>query len=83
VLNWFYRQTRVRRRYVRESIRNPGHLVRLARAGIGFGRAKAKSYLTGRRGLLIDQHETHLDVRPEPAAAFAAESCGSDGASGG
>jgi hypothetical protein len=30
--------------------------------------AKARSYLTGRRGLLIDRHETHLDVKPEPSA---------------
>jgi anaerobic magnesium-protoporphyrin IX monomethyl ester cyclase len=66
VINWFYRQKRVRRRYLRESIRNPGHLVRLARAGVGFGAAKARSYLAGRRGLLIDRHETNLDVQPEP-----------------
>jgi hypothetical protein len=38
----------------------------LARAGLGFGMAKATSYLTGRRGLLIDRHETQLDVRPQP-----------------
>jgi hypothetical protein len=57
---------------VRESLSNPGHLLRLARAGLGFGRAKARSYLTGRRGLLIDRHETHLDVRPEPASVGAA-----------
>ena len=63
VINWFYKQKRVVRRYVRESIRNPVHLVRLARAGLGFGSAKARSYLTGRRGLLINRHETHLDVR--------------------
>ena len=69
VINWFYRQKRVRRRYLKESIRNPGHLVRLARAGLGFGIAKARSYLEGRRGLLIDRHETHLDMRPEPVAA--------------
>jgi radical SAM superfamily enzyme YgiQ (UPF0313 family) len=68
VLDWFYRQKRVRQRYVRESIHNPGHLARLARAGLGFGVAKARSYLSGRRGLLIDRHETHLDVRSEPAA---------------
>jgi len=81
VINWFYTQKRVRRRYLRESIRNPVHLVRLARAGLGFGTAKARSYLTGRRGLLIDRNETNLDVRPEPAAAGAAESCGSVGTS--
>jgi radical SAM superfamily enzyme YgiQ (UPF0313 family) len=69
VLDWFYRQKRVRRRYLRESIHNPGHLARLARAGLGFGMAKARSYLTGRRGLLIDRHETHLDVSPQPPAA--------------
>jgi anaerobic magnesium-protoporphyrin IX monomethyl ester cyclase len=71
VLDWFYRQKRVRQRYVRESIHNPDHLMRLARAGVGFGVAKAKSFLTGRRGLLIDRNETHLGVSSQPPAAGA------------
>lgn len=78
VLNWFYRQKRVRRRYVKESFRNPGHLVRLAKAGVGFGMAKVKSYLKGRRGLLIDRNETHLDLKPQPVPAGATgDGCGS------
>lgn len=85
VLNWFYRQKRVRRRYVKESFRNPGHLLRLTRAGVGYSMAKVKSYLKGRRGLLIDQNETHLDLTPKPAPTgpTAGEGCGSgcDGSS--
>ena len=43
-----------------------------------FATAKVKSYVKGRRGLLIDRKETHLDLKPEPATAGAAagESCG-------
>jgi radical SAM superfamily enzyme YgiQ (UPF0313 family) len=69
VIRWFYQQKRVRRRYVRESLRNPGHLVRLARAGLGYVGAKVKSYAKGRAGLLVDRSETNLDGRGEPAAA--------------
>ncbi len=84
VIGWFYKQKRVRRRYVRESIRNPGHLLRLARAGIGFAGAKAKSYLKGRRGLLIDREETNLNVVPATAEAAAdGKSCGSGCGTGG
>jgi radical SAM superfamily enzyme YgiQ (UPF0313 family) len=71
VIGWFYKQKRVRRRYVRESLRNPGHLVRLVRAGVGYAGAKAKSYLRGRAGLLIERDETQLDGRPAvPATAI-------------
>lgn len=83
VIRWFYKQKRVRRMYVKESINNPGHLIRLARAGIGFAAAKTKSYLRGRRGLLVEQNETNLDeragVEAESAAAKEAGSCGTGG----
>lgn len=62
VISSFYRHKRVRRAYVRLSLKHPGHLRRLIRCGIGFGFAKAKSFITGRRGLLISGDETSLDL---------------------
>jgi hypothetical protein len=43
-------------------LRHPIHLKRLIRCGVGFGLAKAKSFVTGRRGLLINGDETSLDL---------------------
>ena len=79
VIGWFYRQKRVRRRYVRESIRNPGHLVRLAKAGLGYATAKVKSYAKGRAGLLIDKAETNLDPRDAAGGRLATAGAGADG----
>jgi radical SAM superfamily enzyme YgiQ (UPF0313 family) len=62
VISSFYRQKRVRRAYVRTSVRHPIHLRRLIRCGVGFGLAKTKSFLAGRRGLLIQGDETSLDL---------------------
>ena len=77
VIRWFYKQKRVRREYVK--LTNPGHFVRLSRAGLGFAAAKVRSYLKGRAGLLIDRQETHLNSGPMPATAGASvgEACGS------
>jgi radical SAM superfamily enzyme YgiQ (UPF0313 family) len=77
VLTWFYKQKRVRREYRRLTFQNPGHLVRLARAGMGFLGAKVKSYVKGRAGLLIQKNETHLDAQAA-AAAGTNETCASD-----
>ena len=83
VIGWFYKQKRVRRRYVRESFRNPGHVVRLVRAGVGYAGAKAKSYLRGRGGLLVERDEQHLDGRPAmPATPIMPASAGAAGAGG-
>jgi hypothetical protein len=62
VISSFYRQKRVRRSYVGTSVKHPIHLRRLIRCGVGFGLAKAKSFVTGRRGLLIKGDETSLDL---------------------
>ncbi|MBC8108852.1 MAG: B12-binding domain-containing radical SAM protein, partial [Anaerolineae bacterium] len=62
VISSFYRHKRVRRAYVRLSLKHPSHLRRLIRCGIGFGFAKAKSFITGRHGLLIEGTETSLDL---------------------
>ncbi len=61
VISKFYRQKPVRRQYVKVSLKHPEHLLRLTRCGIGFGVAKLKSVLTGRRGLLTAGNEVHLD----------------------
>jgi anaerobic magnesium-protoporphyrin IX monomethyl ester cyclase len=71
VISSFYRHKRVRRAYMKTSLKHPEHLRRLVRCGIGFGLAKAKSFLTGRRGLLTSGTETSLDrieVKPTPTA---------------
>jgi hypothetical protein len=68
VISSFYRHKRVRRAYVRLSLKHPGHLRRLIRCGIGFGFAKAKSFVTGRRGLLINGDETSLDLTADHQA---------------
>jgi radical SAM superfamily enzyme YgiQ (UPF0313 family) len=62
VISSFYRQKRVRRSYVRTSLRHPIHLGRLIRCGVGFGLAKVKSFVTGRHGLLVRGDETSLDL---------------------
>lgn len=62
VLSSFYRQTRVRRAYVRMSLAYPGHLARLARSGLGYAAARLQSLARGRTGLLTRGAETHLDA---------------------
>ncbi|HEV7299748.1 MAG TPA: radical SAM protein [Tepidisphaeraceae bacterium] len=72
VISKFYRQKPVRRQYVKVSLKHPEHLVRLTRCGIGFGMAKLKSVLSGRRGLLTSGREVHLaDVNaiPQPVTS--------------
>lgn len=67
IISKFYRQRKVRKQYFHTSLRHPEHLVRLMRCGVGFGMAKLKSVLSGRRGLLTSGHEVHLDT-PTPAS---------------
>jgi radical SAM superfamily enzyme YgiQ (UPF0313 family) len=68
VIRSFYGDKRVRREYVRLSARYPGHLMRLAKCGVFAGIAKLRSLARGRRGLLTDGHELHLDaIQPKPA----------------
>ena len=47
--------------YLRFTLRYPAHLVRLSRFLLHFMTAKARSYLSGRRGLLFQQDQVHLD----------------------
>jgi radical SAM superfamily enzyme YgiQ (UPF0313 family) len=86
VIRWFYGQKRVRRQYVKETFRNPGHLLRLARAGAGFAGAKVRSYVRGRRGLLIDRKETNLNTAGAATAKVEPQGdsgCGSNCSTGG
>ncbi|HEX8339771.1 MAG TPA: radical SAM protein [Tepidisphaeraceae bacterium] len=78
VIRSFYADKRVRREYVRLSVRYPGHLVRLAKCGVFAGVAKLRSLARGRRGLLTDGDELHLDAMPpSPAAPVARGACSS------
>jgi radical SAM superfamily enzyme YgiQ (UPF0313 family) len=61
VLRAFYNRKEVRHEYVRMSVQNPMHLWRLVWSGAGFFKAKAKSYATGRRGLLTEANHVRLD----------------------
>lgn len=61
VVQNFYKQKRVRREYLRMTLKYPNHLVRLSKFGVGFVAAKAKSVLTGRRGSLLEGNERTLD----------------------
>lgn len=61
ILTTFYRRPGVGYYYLKLTIRYPNHLLRLLRFGLGFLAAKARSYLSGRGGLLVQPYETHLD----------------------
>lgn len=58
IIKSFYKQRRILHKYVRMSFQNPVHLSRLLQFGAGFFKAKARSYLDGRGGLLIQQRKT-------------------------
>jgi radical SAM superfamily enzyme YgiQ (UPF0313 family) len=53
----FYRRRKVAGHYARLTLRHPAHLVRLARFGLGYAGAKARSLAAGRRGLLAEEAE--------------------------
>lgn len=61
ILLSFYRQLPVMHKYAMMSFRYPVHLLRLARFGLGFAAAKLRSYMSGRKGLLISPDEQSLD----------------------
>jgi radical SAM superfamily enzyme YgiQ (UPF0313 family) len=61
VLRSFYQRRDVRHEYVRMSVENPMHLWRLMWSGAGFFKAKARSYLSGRKGLLHHVETVRLE----------------------
>lgn len=85
ILRGFYGDKRVRREYVRMTVRYPGHLVRLSKFGMMAGVAKVKSLLRGRSGLLTSGNETHLDAlpeKPDETGDTCSDGCGTSKAGG-
>lgn len=58
LLHSFYRRPHVLHHYLLLTLRHPTHLVRVLRFGLGYARAKLRSRLAGRRGLLVEQAES-------------------------
>lgn len=61
ILSAFYRRPKMLWYYVKMTAQHPVHLYRLLKFGFGFLRAKINSYLSGRRGLLVESFEVSLD----------------------
>ncbi|HYM47854.1 MAG TPA: hypothetical protein VES91_05195, partial [Burkholderiaceae bacterium] len=61
ILVSFYRRRKIGKYYLQLTLQHPNHLYRLLRFGAGFLAAKARSFLSGRGGLLIQQNEVNLD----------------------
>lgn len=61
VLTSFYKRRQVGHHYLKMTLQHPNHMARLLRFGAGFFAAKARSLLSGRKGLLIKPDETNLD----------------------
>ena len=62
VLTAFYRRPKVGLHYLKLMIQHPGHVARLSKFLAGFALAKTKSFLSGRKGLLVREGETKLDA---------------------
>ncbi len=56
----FYRQPRVTHHFAAMALRYPTHILRLARFGLGYAKAKTASFLSGRGGLLVKTESPHL-----------------------
>lgn len=56
----FYRQPRVTHHFASMALRYPTHIIRLARFALGYAKAKATSFLSGRDGLLVKPESPHL-----------------------
>jgi len=56
ILMSFYNRPKMGLYYASLSLRYPHHLARLMRFGLGFFMAKIRSYVQGRRGLLVETH---------------------------
>ena len=61
ILRGFYSRPRMLLYYTLMTLRYPNHLVRLSRFLMGFFLAKIRSFLSGRRGMLMKPPETFLD----------------------
>ncbi len=61
VLGAFYRRPRILWYYIKMTLRYPNHVLRLLRCGLGYLNTKLKSYLSGRKGVLITPGQKNLD----------------------
>ena len=61
ILLSFYRRPSIGHYYMKLTVAYPNHLFRLMRFGLGYGAAKLRSIISGRRGLLVRSTEPHLD----------------------
>ncbi|MGD8925414.1 MAG: radical SAM protein [Thioalkalispiraceae bacterium] len=61
ILKAFYQRPQIGWYFTKLTFSYPNHFYRLLRFGLGFLKAKLISFLSGRKGLLIKEHEPHLD----------------------
>ncbi len=61
ILMAFYRRPQIGFYYMKLTLMYPNHFVRLLRFGLGYLTAKARSFLSGRKGLLVKPCDTSLD----------------------
>ncbi len=61
ILKAFYKRPQIGWYFTKLTFSYPNHFYRLLRFGLGFLKAKLVSFLSGRKGLLIKEHEPHLD----------------------
>ena len=62
VLSGFYRRPKILWYYIRMTLNYPNHFLRLLRCGLGYTNAKLKSFLSGRKGILIKPTDTDLST---------------------
>ncbi len=61
ILVAFYRRPQIGLYYLKLTLAYPNHFVRLLRFGLGFLAAKTRSFLSGRKGLLVESYDRNLD----------------------
>jgi len=61
ILMVFYRRPQIGLYYTKLTLMYPNHFIRLLRFGLGYLNAKARSFLSGRKGLLVKSCDTTLD----------------------
>ena len=61
ILVAFYRRPKIGLYYLKLTLAYPNHFIRLLRFGLGFLAAKTRSFLSGRKGLLVESYDRNLD----------------------
>jgi len=62
VLSGFYRRPKILWYYIKMTLNYPNHLLRLLRCGLGYMNAKLRSFLSGRKGILVKTTDTDLNL---------------------